>query len=44
LKSKKDLTNKKNYTLNIPNLKNGMYYLKVITEKHTEVHRILVDR
>ncbi|MFD1616028.1 S8 family serine peptidase [Gelatiniphilus marinus] len=27
LKSKKGLTNKKNYSLNIPNLKNGIYYL-----------------
>ncbi|MFD1616358.1 T9SS type A sorting domain-containing protein [Gelatiniphilus marinus] len=44
LKSKKDTTGKGDYNLNIPNLKNGMYYLKVITEKHTEVHRILIDR
>ena len=33
LKSKKDLANKENYKLNVNNLKNGIYYLKVITEK-----------
>lgn len=44
LKSNKDMTNKKEYQLNVSNLKQGIYYLKVITSTHTEVHRILVDR
>lgn len=43
LKSKKDTTSKTNYTLNVSGLKKGIYFLKIITDKYTEIHRILID-